>query len=76
MADTVQIGVDDSCQGLDAPDGRSFPVRDGIATLPADEAGRFLASGAPNIHRHRPVGLGWSRRREAAYERIFGNKEQ
>ena len=76
MGDTVKIGVDDGCRGLETPDGRIFEFRDHVAEVPADHADRFLRSnGAGNLHRHTPVGLGWSRRSERTWERIFG-KEQ
>lgn len=76
MAETVKIGVDDGCRGLEAPDGRIFPVRDNVAHVPNDQAERFLRSnGAENLHRHRDVGIGWSRRSEQAWERVFGRKE-
>lgn len=71
MTDTVKIGADGGCIGLDSPSGRSYPMRDGVAEVPRDEARKFLAS-TDSLHIHRPVGLGWSRRREAAWERVFG----
>ena len=77
MPNTVQIGVDDGCRGLEAPDGRIFPVRDSVAEVPADQADRFLrVNGAENLHRHRPVGVGWSRRSEEAWERVFGETKE
>lgn len=71
---TALIGVDDACAGLETPGGRVFPVEGGVAELPEHEARNFLESGAPNLHRHRRVRLGWSRSREEAWERAFGKE--
>lgn len=76
MSDTTLVGVDDACAGLETPDGRVFHVRDHIAELPNDVAAKFFKAGrTDHLHRHRPVGIGWSRRREQALARIFPDKE-
>ena len=72
MSDTTLIGVDDGCAGLETPGGRVFPVRGNTVELPAGEARNFLESGAPNLHRHRRVRLGWSPRLEDGWDRAFG----
>lgn len=74
MSQTELIGVDDACRGLETPDGRVFPVVGKVAELPADEAKRFLASGAPNLSRHRRARVGWSPRVERGWDAAF-NKE-
>jgi hypothetical protein len=74
VADTELIGVDDACAGLETPDGRVFPVKGNLAELPADEAKKFLDSGAPNLHVHKRVRIGWSPRLERGYERAFGKE--
>jgi hypothetical protein len=72
VASTQLIGVDDACRGLETPDGRVFPVNGNVAELPAAEAKNFLDSGAPNLHRHRRIRVGWSPRFERGYELAFG----
>jgi len=76
-ADTVTLGVDDACAGLETPDGRVFKVRDHLVELPEREANNFLtANRGAHLHKHRKVYVGWSPRREAAYDRIFGTNEE
>lgn len=75
MSDTVKIGVDDGCLGLDSPSGRTYHFNDHVAEVPAAEARRFLgASGADHLHKHSKPIIGWSRRSERALERVFGKE--
>lgn len=75
VAKTVKIGVDDACAGLETPDGRVFHVNDHVVEVPSDVAPNFLRGNrSDHLHRHRPVGTGWSRRRERALERAFGKE--
>lgn len=75
MADTVQIGLDDGCAGLETGDGRLFHARDHTVELPASEARRFFGSGAPNLHVRHRIRRGWTPRSEGAWERAFPHKE-
>lgn len=77
MADTVKIGVDDGCAGIDTPDGRTYRFKDHVADVPRDVAHGLLRNGrTDHVHVHKPVGSGWSRRRERTLERVFGTSRE